>query len=96
MGFIKNLSYRAERYFCGERGIVENLLPMPRCCGNYYNEALDNLSNSENEEIVQIICESACDIPVKVKFRNPLGELVERICRNEWAITKYEIGDNYP
>ncbi|MEK6914441.1 MAG: hypothetical protein AABW83_02210 [Nanoarchaeota archaeon] len=45
---------------------------------------------------IQIISESAEDIPVRVRFRNPLGELVERICRDEWDITKYNLGDNYP
>ena len=95
MGLIKDLSYRVERFFCGERGKIEEIKLEPRCCREKFSFSDNSLYSSENR-IVNYFAESSEDIPIRIKFRNPLGELIERVhCYGYLKKHRYEEGGNY-
>lgn len=80
MGLL-DFVYNIERFFGGERGIVEEVELQSDCC----------LSPK-----LPLISQSADFIPVKVVLRNPSGELIERVVYEKYAVGKYKPGDKFP
>lgn len=95
MKSIKNLVYSVERYVLNrESGKIEEIKLEPRCYSA--KNSFDNSLNNSGERFVSFFAESVEDIPTRVKFRNPLGELIEKVhCYGYVEEKGYKIGDNY-